>query len=342
MTKIDLQGIHRVAKTLASGEVRFYYYAWRGGPRLHAKPGTPEFAREYQDAAKRDDIPKARNLHRLIVEYRSSAEYKDLSASARREYARYLDMIDDKFGTAPLAAFDDRRIRRKIRTWRDSMADRPRTADYALATLHRLLAFGVEGGTLRGNAATGFKDLHKSDRSKIIWEPGEIAAFCQYATPATARGLHLARLTGLRREDLVSITWSADKGSHLEWKTGKSRGRRTVIVPITRELRGVLDAMPRGSATTILTGERGKPYTPDGFSTNFMKAKKAAGVDKRLHDLRGNAATALCVAGLDDRAVAEIVGWSEKQVAAIRRRYVDRERIVRAAVHQLERTNTDQ
>jgi hypothetical protein len=38
MTKIELKGI---AKVTAKG--RTYWYAWRGGPRLHGEPGSPEF-----------------------------------------------------------------------------------------------------------------------------------------------------------------------------------------------------------------------------------------------------------------------------------------------------------
>jgi hypothetical protein len=32
--RVRLNGIHRVRKRLATGQVRIYHYAWRGGPRL--------------------------------------------------------------------------------------------------------------------------------------------------------------------------------------------------------------------------------------------------------------------------------------------------------------------
>jgi hypothetical protein len=35
---------------LATGETRFYFYAWRGGPRIEAAPGTPEFISLYHQA----------------------------------------------------------------------------------------------------------------------------------------------------------------------------------------------------------------------------------------------------------------------------------------------------
>jgi hypothetical protein len=45
MIRIDLKG---VTKVKAKGRV--YYYAWRGGPRLSGRPGTPEFVASYNEA----------------------------------------------------------------------------------------------------------------------------------------------------------------------------------------------------------------------------------------------------------------------------------------------------
>ena len=41
--RVHLKGIHSVRWRLASGEIATYHYAWRGGPRLIGKPGSPEF-----------------------------------------------------------------------------------------------------------------------------------------------------------------------------------------------------------------------------------------------------------------------------------------------------------
>jgi hypothetical protein len=45
--------------------------------------------------------------------------------------------------------------------------------------------------------------------------------------------------------------------------------------------------------------------------------------DKHLHDFRGTFATELCLGGETDESIAGIVGWSAKEVATIRRLYVD-------------------
>ena len=59
----------------------------------------------------------------------------------------------------------------------------------------------------------------------------------------------------------------------------------------------------------------------------FNEAKRKAGDGQHnlhFHDLRGTAATRFYVAGLSERVIAEILGWTEESVAKIIRRYVDR------------------
>ena len=68
--RVRLKGIHRVKMRLATGETRVYFYAWRGGPRIQAVPGTPEFISLYHAA--RDSLlkPKPGTLMTLITEFR--------------------------------------------------------------------------------------------------------------------------------------------------------------------------------------------------------------------------------------------------------------------------------
>ena len=57
--------------------------------------------------------------------------------------------------------------------------------------------------------------------------------------------------------------------------------------------------------------------------------------DLHFHDLRGTAATRFYVAGLSERAIAEIMGWEEQHVARIIRRYVDRTAATRELIRQI-------
>jgi hypothetical protein len=51
--RLRLKGINSITKRLANGSVRTYWYAWKGGPPLRGKPGTPEFVHSYNEAVAR-------------------------------------------------------------------------------------------------------------------------------------------------------------------------------------------------------------------------------------------------------------------------------------------------
>ena len=139
MVKVDLRGVHAVRAKLASGKTAVYHYAWRGGPRLEGKPGSPTFVASYNTAhASRKVVPEG-TLHALVAAYRQSGEFKGRAESSKRAYRAYLALIEAEFGDMPLKAVQDPRARGEFKAWRDSMSATPRKADYAWAVLARVL-----------------------------------------------------------------------------------------------------------------------------------------------------------------------------------------------------------
>jgi integrase len=99
----------------------------------------------------------------------------------------------------------------------------------------------------------------------------------------------------------------------------------------------LLSRIPK-RATTVLTNGRGRPWKELPF--NYYK--NAAGMKGRnlhFHDLRGTACTRFYAAGLDERDVAEIMGWEEAHVAKIIRRYVGRGAATKAMIRKLNQAN---
>jgi integrase len=86
---------------------------------------------------------------------------------------------------------------------------------------------------------------------------------------------------------------------------------------------------------TVLSNSYWRPWTAMGFGSRFNDAKVAAGIDKHLHDLRGTFVTRCMIAGLNDREIADIVGWDTKDIASIRARYADAARVVIAIGERL-------
>src|SRR5690349_5726863 len=124
--RVELKGVHAVT---AKGKT--YHYAWRGGPRLHGAPGSPEFHASYNEAVESRRTPDTGKFKALITLYKASADYKKLAESTRKAWLPWLDRITDYFGELRIAQFDrPEKIRPIIRRWRNQWADKPRTADY--------------------------------------------------------------------------------------------------------------------------------------------------------------------------------------------------------------------
>lgn len=335
MVTIKLKGIHIVK---ARGHT--YAYAWRGGPRVYADIGTPEFQAAYEEAVASTRIPDKKSLHSVITRYKASKDYLSLAHSTRRNWGPWLDRIDDYFGKLRTAQFDRaEKIRPIIRKWRGKYAETPRTADYGMQVLSRVLAYAVDPlGELGANPCEGIKQVYSGSRAGIIWTDDDIAHLKKTCAVEIGYAVDLASHTGLRAGDLVRLSWSHVGPTAIVMKTGKSNGKREAIIPLYAELREVLSRIPK-RATTILTSSKKRPWVKDGLSSSFAQAKKLAwpkGDDLNFHDLRGTAATKFYLAGMTEREIAEIMAWEEDYVSRIIRRYVSRTAAIEEKIKRLD------
>jgi integrase len=339
--RIHLKGIHPVRAKLASGASVTYHYAWRGGPRLVGKPGSPEFLASYTAAHASRRQPDAETLHGVIAEFRASEDFKGLAPRTQRDYTKHFSKIEQKFGTLPLAALEDVRVTRDFLQWRDSMASSPKQADYHFSTLMRLLSWARAQGLTTYRPPERVPHLYQSDRSEMIWENTPITAFMAVASEPLKLALVLALETGQRQGDLLTLPWSAyqaDEEGRLWIRLRQGKGGRLVNVPVTRRLRAILDNTKR-VATVILTDGRGLPWPEKRFRKYWLATCRKAGISGlHFHDLRGTAVTRLAEAGCTNAEIASITGHSLRSVSAILDKYLARtDKIALAAIAKLER-----
>jgi len=308
--RVCLKGVHAVR---AKG--RTYYYAWRGGPRISGKPGTPEFVREYHEAHAARRKPPENCLFTLIAEFRQSAEFAGLSGRTKHDYRVFLRVIEDRFGTMPLKALEDPRARGLFKQWRDGYADRPRKADHLWTALSRILSFGMDRGKLTTNVCERGGRLYKANRQDKVWSEEQIASFLKVASPELSLALLLAVWTGQRQGDLLRLQWTALDGARIDLKQSKTGSR--VSIPVAAVLRAALGETPR-RAVTILTNSKGEPWTEHGFRSSWRKACAKAGIGGvTFHDLRGTAVTRLAFAECTVPQIASITGHSLKDAQTI-------------------------
>lgn len=334
MATVKLKG---VAKVKAKGKT--YYYAWRGGPKLEGEPGTPQFLASYQEALESRNAPDAAKFRSIVVHYKGSPDYQKLADSTKRNWSRWLDRIAERFGNLSISQFDrPQKIRPIIRQWRGDYASTPRTADYAMQVLSRVLSYAVDPlGKITANPCEGIKQLYSNDRAAIIWTDEDIKQLKETCSAEISHAVDLAAHTGLRVGDLVRLSWSHVGVDAIIITTGKSNHKREAIIPLYDELKALLDTIPKRSPV-ILTSSRDTPWTSDGLASSFHTAKKEAKLSDRelhFHDLRGTAATKFYIAGLEERVIAEIMGWEEEAVKKIIRRYVDRTAATKAIIRKI-------
>jgi integrase len=334
--RVKLKGLAQSNKRLADGTIKIYYYAWRGGPQIKAEPGTGEFHAAYAKAHEQRKKVNEGELFSLIVDFKASSDFPT-NEKTKRDYLRYLRLIEDEFGDLPIAALEDKAVRGVFKKWRDGMAATPRKADYAWTVLARVLSVAKDRGRIGVNHCERGGRLYDGERSDKIWTEGDLAKLFASAPERITIAALLALWSGQRETDLLRLRWTAYDGTHIRLRQGKS-GRRLKI-PVGKPLRDKLDAMPR-VGETILTNSYRQTWTGDGFRTSWGKALKTAAVeDLTFHDLRGSAVTRLAIAGCSVPEIASITGHSLKDVEDILdKHYLSRDQqLAENAIRKMER-----
>lgn len=319
MRNAKLKGLAKVKKTLSGGKSIYYCYAWRGGPLLEndkgepIQPGDPVLEVAFRQAHELRRAPSPTDLSTLITLYRGSSDFRRTKLGTRHEYDRYLDKIRMEFGRLSLEQLQQPSTRGSFKRWRDRMADKPRSADFAWMVLVRVLSFAKDRGMISVNIAERGGRLYRSTRRDRTWSDADVAAFEAVAPPYMRLAIQLALWTGQRKGDLLRLSWSDFDGSNMRFTQSKTKAR--VLVPMG-PLADVLRS--QSSSGAILRNSRGGAWTSDGFNTSWRKCCAKAGItDLTFHDLRGTAITRMALAGCTVPEIAAVTGHSLKDVEAV-------------------------
>lgn len=286
-----------------------------------ASPGRLPFQRYVQDRW----LPHVRTRTRA----RTSARYEEL---LRRH-------VLPRVGSIPLG-----KIRRdQVRAVIDGMlADglAPTTALHGYRVLSEALADAVRWGLIAVNPAQAIRPP-RPDRPRL--EVPDAAGVTRILAAAEGDRLHaalvVAATTGLRRGEVLALTWRPAEGVDLEaglarvtatlqrvrgelrtFEPKTDRSRRTVALPAFT----VATLRPHRRAQAerrLLAGEAwqdrglvfdrgdGGPVDPAELSIALKRAAKRAGLPRtRLHDLRHAFATTLLAAGIHPKVASEALG----------------------------------
>lgn len=316
--KIELKGVWRIPMKLASGQMKIYWYAWRGGPRLIGEPGSPEFTASYNRAVEQAKTKPEGKLQVLIDAYQKTDAFRRLRGRTKLDYIRQIKIIESEFSDFPIKALSAGETRGVFMEWRDKLAIKSRRqADYAWTVLAKILSTAKDRGKIPVNPCERGGRLYSGTRVDFVWTIENEAAFLKSAPAHLHLPLLLALWTGQRQGDLLRLTWSAYDGKYIRVKQSKTGAR--VEVPVGTPLKAALDKIEKSkSSPIILLNSEGRPWTPDGFRASWAKAAEKAGItDLTFNDLRGTAVTRLALVGCTEAEIATITGHALRDVRSI-------------------------
>ena len=310
--RVMLKGIHKLSRVNAKGETITYYYAWRGGPRIEAKPGTEAFLIEYASHICTLETNGIETLNNLIDHYLASPEYSALAISTKQSHQYAFRQIRKDYGSLPIHLIDAHGMKTELRNWRNKFVDRPRTADSLLNSFKRVLSHALENEFIETNPATGIKRIWQGSRKDSIWSTAQIEIMRQQAPEPIVRAMLLAYYTGQRQGDLLRLKWSDYDGIYL--KLMQSKTSKHIKIRVHPKLKLYIDNLEK-TAIRILTNTRSHPWTQSGFKSSWGKACKRAGIQGvTFHDLRGTFITERAREGATALQIKSVSGHSLKEI----------------------------
>ncbi len=289
--KTGVEGVHIVRMKYANKPVRWYIYAWRGGPQIRTVEGgekptlTPEDVKAIAAAYEEAKPVNRGDLRALIAAYRSNdnPEWRTKADSTRELWSDCIDVALAKWGDVPLRLWSDPRMVPQVVKWRDEMSATPRAADNRIACLRRVLDYGRLRGQVTINVAEGIPTLYAGgDRADVIWTDQDFAHFLAVAKTPVADAVRLAAMTGLRRADLVALKWSdiGEFAIHIvasKKSAGKRKRVRMPIIPGLRDLLDELKVRPRKDGVdTVLVTMNGTSWTDTGLNSSVHTTRNYA------------------------------------------------------------------
>lgn len=294
----------------------------------------------------------------LIAAYRAGRDCAALKPRTRRDYEYYLELIERWAGAYRCAQITTEMVEQLYETAR---LKAPSKANYLLAVLRLLFAWGVKRNLAPHNPGTGVRRRAATPAARAIWSPAMLEHFIAAADaagrPSVGTAAMLTYWWGQREGDILSLPAPREVGQALRLQQSKTGAAVTLPLDLVPQLRQRLtDELQRHRAagrltrTLIASEATGRPYTArrfarlvEGLRGQAAAAAAAAGDaetasllgDAHFQRLRATAVVRLLEAGCDSLQVSAMTGHSPRSVDLIARHYMVRTTaLARAAVQR--------
>ena len=167
----------------------------------------------------------------------------------------------------------------------------------------------VDWGKLKSNPCRGIRLYPETARTHWL-EKGQLDGLLESCSDRLRPIVQIAVLTGLRRGDILRLTWDRIDFNQHVIQIVQSKTGTPLVLPMSEALEDVLRGILPCNDSPYVFHEDGNRLRRFGWArTDFQKAIKAAGLEgTRMHDLRHTAATQLRRLGCDLPVIQQLLG----------------------------------
>jgi integrase len=277
----------------------------------------------------------------VIEAYQGSADWqikKELTRSNYRVYLRDLERLRD----LPITKL----TRSILLSMRDLIAAKrgPGAATVFLRVCSVVLSFAVEREKIPFNPLAGVKKKLGGGHLSA-WTEAQADCAAKALPEPLRRIVLLARYTGMRRGDLIALTWSqydpiARLIKFVPLKGNAGAHRDELVLLVHPALQSELDLWLRQrSSDHVLNDRFGKPWKGGAFlsktlANGLLKVGLPPGLN--VHGLRKLSLTALAEAGCSAHQIAAVSGHTTLDMIELYTRSVNQQKLAREAFERLE------
>lgn len=314
-------GLKVARKTLASGEVREYFYDRASGAFLGHDRDAARARVTRLEPARAHFAPGS--MADLVSRYRQTTRYTSrLAPRTRALYSGYLDLIVREWGDLPARAMKPGHVE-QIKTRFEAT---PRKANQILALLRILFGLAVKFEWVDANPAARPEMLPTPSRA-AVWSPAQESAFLDAAPDRLRLAAGLLLYTVQRPADVLAMTIGqvAERDGRLWLTLRQQKTGELIAVPVHHRLEPLLRARladptggvrqpkkgaPRPVPTLLVPSPTGLVWAYRNFSRAWdatLTRAEVAGVQRR--DLRRTGVVRMAEAGAPVAAIAGLAGW---------------------------------
>jgi integrase len=296
----------------------------------------------------------------LAARYLGSPEFNALAPATQTLNRLYVELLRLRYGDLPPAAI----TRPVVRALRDAHQAQPTKGNRLIATLRRVLSYGIDIGAVKENAASRPGRLEERPRRQLYTDD-QITRFLEAASPALARAMALLFYTAQRPADVLRLgpQHVSDRDGRAWISLRQAKTQELVHVPLHHAAAEIL-AQPLPPPTSrraaavlapalLVPSPTGRPWHYRNFARAWDQARRRAdwrlarellaqGVPKdqirarllaglQRRDLRRTAMVKMALAGATTPQIAAVSGHTIDRVQRILDVYIPRRGEVAAA-----------